>query len=316
MNFEAARKASQRASRTFLKQQVMPCPFMNTGLIVIVYREDDGEGIPGAHGAISGTGRIYKEERVGKNKPPRYLRSDKPIDRKERTDASGIARFLPCNPGEFHVTAVDLPDPDKVLGKPREANVRVPAQDCPICVIPVPVLARPEIMLRFKHDSSGMPGVRVKIGEEVLDERTDGAGLASWKGEPMNPAHYAVAFTFDGDAPHRFFDQANQPVDAPAIDLPVGKHRFTFYAEQLSWLTFDVVRDEPGVGPKRLDKARLTLQWPGDGASKPFETDGAPRKIADIPQVQGPATRCEVVTLELPDDGEPEVYEFVELNTA
>ncbi len=316
MNFEAAKRVAQRAAKRFLGQAVMPCPFMNTGLLLIVYREDDGEGIQGAAGAISGIGRMYTEERVGKKKPPRYRRSDVRIDRQERTDADGIARFLPCNPGEYHVTAVDLPDPEGIFGKPAEENLRVPAQECPVRVIPVPVLARPEVLLRLKHDDAGVPGVRVQLGDLEFEHPTDGDGRARWQGEPLEPNTYPLTLTFGDNAPHRLFDPVKQLLDAATVELPRGAHCFTFYVERLSWLTFDVVHDVPGADTQRLDQARLTVQWPEGADPKSFETAGEPMKIDDIPQASGPATRCEVVSLELPDDGEPEVYEFVEMTTA
>jgi hypothetical protein len=314
MKFDEAMRAANRAGRAFLKKQVMPCPFMNTGLLVVVYREDDQAVIPDAKAVIKGEGRVYAEERVGKGKPPRYHRTDVDIDNFATTDGNGIARFLPCNPGQYAVSAVaDLAD---VVGKSAEVSQRVPAQECPICLVAVPAWARPEIEVLGFHDSKGVAGVTVALGEKhSFPGATDSVGLSVWKGDPVEPGHYTVALTF-AKGGNRIFDAQKTLAKAPAIDLPPGKKRFTFYVQRLSWVKLEVLRVKPEGDPEPLQGAKVTAQLPGEQAETTLQIEGVPKEVKDIPMVDGPDTKVTVISLEAPDDGDPWVYELVEASSA
>lgn len=316
MKFGEAMRVANRAGRTFLKEQVEPCPFKNTGLLVIVHREDDQAVIPGAKAVITGEGRVYTEERVGKGKPPRYHRTDVHIENSATTDGSGIARFLPCNPGQYTVSAVNVPDSDHVFGKPAEVSQRVPAQECPICLVAVPVWARPEIEVLAFHDGTGVAGVKVALGDEhSFPDATDSVGLSVWTGDPVEPGHYTVALTF-AKGGNRIFDAQKKRADAPAIDLPTGKKRFTFYLQRLSWVKLEVLRVKPEGGTEPLQGAKVTAQLPGEPAETTLQIEGVPKEVKDIPMVNGPDTKVTVSSLEAPDDGDPWVYELVEASSA
>jgi hypothetical protein len=310
MNLLAARAAAQKLAGRFLDEPKLPCASPEAGLLVLVYRQDDQEVISSVQVTISG--------KAVKFLPPKDKRHKGTVIRStvrgkdSTTDVQGVARYLPLDPGKYTVAVTDLPDPDEVFEWPDPAEQAVTVNSCPICPISVTVKARPELRIVWTHDGKGMDGVGVKLGDDlVFEAATDDSGVTKWTQEAIAAGPYPVTLKFKDDARYELFDEGDQRVNAPAINLPTGRHRFTFKARRLAPLKLQVLEAKPDGKSAQLVKPKLTLKWPEDASQKLLElVDGV---LEDIPQVNGPQAGIELEAVELPDDGTPEVFEFIEL---
>ncbi len=325
MKLLAARAVAESIAEEALGGSSLPCGRPSTGLLVLVYRDDDQDIIAGAKVQVSGQS-VRLLPPGGPRQKGTAVR--KPVTGKPATtDANGIARYLPFDPGKYKVEVAALPsDPDKLFRPPGGQDQPVAAGSCPICSLRVRVLARPEVEVVAKHDGSGIQGVRVQLEGKntyAFAAPTGANGVSSWPDslDPIEPGPYAVRFTFPGAGKHELFDEQDRPVKNASIDVPPGRKRFRFKARRLSWAKLKVVLQGAGDEADDVEKAKIAIKWPEDGSLKPFETaraEGAVlAHIQDMPVPASGAATFDVESVEVPDEeGEkPSACVLVEVKT-
>jgi hypothetical protein len=294
MNFALAKELAAQDAKVFLVAGKSKCPLLGTGLIVLVYREDDKETLAQTVVDVSGT--------------------------KATVDEHGLAKFLPLAPKPYAVGVTTLVDADGVLKAPDATLQTIAEHTCPVHAIAVAVLGRPAIKLLWKHDDKAVEGAKLKLDVDKYDLGATGAdGIAKWTGkDPIKPAKYPCVLELaDGAAAQLFSADGASKIEPAAVDVPGGKQTLTFKVRRPSWVKLRVLRAKSGKtgGTEDVADADFKLTW-DDTTVKSFKTAKVAStvlaEVKDIAVVNEPAT-CDVVSLELAGD---EVYEFIDVTTA
>jgi hypothetical protein len=291
LNRKLALALADRNARSFTLTGQTKCPLTGTGLIVLVYRQDDKAALAAADVGASG--------------------------KSETTTAEGLAKFLPLAPDTYSVAVQKLTDPDGVLVAPAPVEKVLAEHTCPVLPIAVRVRGRPTLELLWKHDGKKVQGAKVKLDAGTYDFGTTGAdGLAKWTAaDPIKPAQYKCTIDIDGTACQLFSSDGATEIKPPKVKVPAGKKTLTFRVRRPSWVKLSVVRVK-GTGTEDVVDAELKITWPDDGSVKAFKTAAVDTAVLahvkDIAVVGTPPT-CDVTSLDIPDG---EVYEFVDVTTA
>ena len=286
-----AQSLADENARSFTLAGQKKCPLLGTGLIVLVYRQDDKEALAAADVGASG--------------------------KSETTTVQGLAKFLPLAPKTYSVTVDKLTDPDGVLVAPAPVEKALAEHTCPVLPVEIPVRGRPTLELLWKHDGKKVEGAKVKLDGGTYDLGTTGDdGLAKWTAPaPITPAEYTCAIDLDGTACQLFSSDGAAEIKPPKVKVPAGKKTLTFRVRRPSWVKLSVVRVKAG-GTEDVVDAEFKVTWPDDKSVKPFKTAAVDTAVLahvkDIAVVGTPPT-CDVTSLEIADG---EVYELVDVTSA
>jgi hypothetical protein len=136
MDFEKARQLANKEGANFVGHATGKCPRTKSCLIVLVYKDDTKEVLPGAQVQISGLSQSKKGEQQ--------------IFLSKNTDGNGIAKFAPWDPGSY-TAQVTLTKQDGYEA-PESVQQSVTLGDCPVCVIPVKPLPKLRVKVVQKGD--------------------------------------------------------------------------------------------------------------------------------------------------------------------
>src|SRR6266446_4199831 len=139
MNFNLARELAEKEAASFVGQPKTKCPSDKTCLIVLVYKEDTGEVIPGVKVQMSGTSQAKKGQTT-----PAFLAKN--------TDKNGLAKFTPWDPGSY-TADLSLPQQDG-YEEPDPMQSSVSRGTCPVWSIPVKRLPRLQVKVVEKGNHS------------------------------------------------------------------------------------------------------------------------------------------------------------------
>lgn len=310
MDLQQALLAAQQEGDSFVGDPTVPCPFLKTGLLVLVYRDDDKrEVLAGVEVELAGTSQKADGTTAAVS------------GKKGTTGGDGMVRaFKPFDPGSYTVKVTKLTDPDKLYEKPypqREQGVSLGT--CPVCDIGVRVLARPEIEVVWKQDGKAVSGVKVELkGAKTyaFAKATDGSGVTKWPDseDPIEPGAYTCSLTLPKDADkYQIFDEKDKAAgNPPSLAVPSGRQRFKFKVQEVSWVKFRVVQQ---VSPSQVVDvvgAEVTAKLP-DGttpAALPTSQSGSEwlAEIKNVPIGNGSPAKCELQAV-----AAPEALEFVAL---
>ncbi|WP_434347550.1 hypothetical protein ACN6A1_05495 [Myxococcus virescens] len=319
MNLDAALKAAEKTASTVVGTSTLPCVQHQTGLLVLVYRADTQEMLGQVQVSLSGRAirlipPVYDPHRNKAMQPKGRVLRYAVNDMTAATQDDGVARFLPLDAGAYTVTVDGLSAVDDLLLNPGAREQPVILNTCPVCLVPVEVGARPEFLLRWKHDAAGVSGVELTLGDtHPLAQATGTSGLVGWSGEPLVPGPYPLALRFAGGGKFQLYSATGQLLDAaPVLDIPAGRSQFHFQVQQLGQLKLAVQLQRPDGTTAPIDRPHVTVQWPPSASPRQWVLDQGVSE--DIPLVNGPQTALTLDALELEDDGAPEVFEFMALN--
>jgi hypothetical protein len=282
MNYmEALEGANADAEDFVLAGGVATCPIKTTGLIVVAYREDTNEVIPGA-GVTVGTDWI-------------------------RADEQGQAKFLPTIAGPKHIkVSAPLTSETRGLGD-TEIDMRVMQGSCAVCPVGLPIWAHPEIKLAWLGDGTGVAGVKVELSGggaiHTFPALTKSDGVAAWKADGIKPGPYDCSFTFAGGVKYLVHDGGGTALDKVTVTLGPRDAPFTFKIRK-SWVKLAVACEKVG----ELD-AELKLK--AIAAPIKLEKGRGVVEVKDV-AVVGKALTCEIESFAPDGDG---VYELVEVVT-
>ncbi|HYR28128.1 MAG TPA: hypothetical protein VEU30_06650 [Thermoanaerobaculia bacterium] len=266
------------------------CSKPETGIIAIVYRDDTDDAIEGA------TVKFTSEKATDVAKQS----SQDSFEQDVTTTAEGIAK-LAGFAGAFSVV-VTLTDTDDLFVV-KTANQQVDEGKCPVVAIAVHVLARPEVVLTWTHDSKGIEGVAVQLGDHSFASKTGMDGKASWSGKAIERGRYEWALAFGDGGKYELFGNDSKPLQSLEVDIPPGKSQAALRARALKPITLKVMHDA-----KALDGAKVNIKWPDGGEVREVK----PGETKDIPAVDGPATKLAIESIEIAGD---DVYELVEVTS-
>jgi hypothetical protein len=282
MNFLKALEAANADAEGFvLGGGKAKCPLKSTGLIVVAYREDTNEVIPGAGVTVG--------------------------DNWMRADEEGQARFLPIPAGLKRIkVSPPLGRGMEGVGE-REESTRVIQGSCAVCPVGVPVRAVPAIKIVWLDDATGVANVQVELvagrTRHPFPAPTKADGGAAWVGEAIDARTYDCAFTFPGDVKYLVHDSGGRPLEKPSIALAPGSGPFTFKLRR-SWVKLAVTCEQVGELDAQIkvkDRAEAVKLEKGKGVVEVKE-------IAIVKQDQA----CELESFAPDGDG---VYELCEVAT-
>jgi hypothetical protein len=262
-----------------------------TGLLALVYRNDSDDGMDGV-AVTAGT--------------------------TTNTDGNGIARFVPIDAGPYTVSAARA-DATRIFDTIASVQQTVAANHCPVVEIVVPVLARPTVRFVWKHAmATGVQDIPVSLSKDGATSAltaTNAAGRAPWDGAaPLALGVYDVVATLDAIGPRQIFKD-DALTAAPTVTLAAGVSEHVFALRKLETVNFVVsTRGVDGAFTKAAG-ATITVKWPDGLADRDFVTAndaGALAKLENVPAMNGDATTCQVVKV---DVAGADVYEFLELTS-
>lgn len=310
MNFAAAKELADENATAFTVDGQSKCPLKGTGLIVLVYRQDDQDALGNALVAATEKPKPRDEGSDGEAAEP-------PSPATSTTTDDGLAKFLPLAPKTYVVGVQKLTDPDGLLVAPTAVEKAIAEHTCPVHSVEVPVWGRPTIELLWKHDDEKVEGAKLALDTGKYDLGTTAAdGLAKWTGkDPIKPAEYPCTIDVGGTACQLFSDDGASEIKPPKVTVPSGKKKLTFKVRRPSWVKLAVVRPK-GTGTEAVLDAELKITW-DDRSVKAFKTakgaeDAVLADVKDVAVTSSPPT-CEVVSLDIADG---ETYEVVGVTSA
>ena len=193
-----------------------PCPLKETGLAVVVVREDTQEAIADAIVDIKGKSPFHK-----------------------KSDAQGVALFKPVEPDTYSVTATLPNSIKKDFSPPDATQAGVTLGDCPIHVVNV----RPLVPLKIKVVQRGNlsrtfpdAGVEIVSGPVLKGTKKTAAGaeaIAEFGSAP--PGEYGVKITLTKSEDKQKFHATE---DAQVVSLvPVGTGPLLAFIDALNVVT-------------------------------------------------------------------------------
>lgn len=151
MDLDQALKLAGDESGNWVGRPGAACPNLRTGLLVLVYRNDETKAVI-ENADVSRSGAL------------------------RRTDSNGIAHYKPCTPGEYDVAVTSLPDAGKLYATPYPtAHKTVTAATCPICPLPVE-LRKYWIKVRIVEKDTGKDIDRSEVKIKLPDGWKSGSG--------------------------------------------------------------------------------------------------------------------------------------------
>jgi hypothetical protein len=295
VNLAAAQRIADAAAQTVVST-TLPCGAPETGLIVLVLRDDSGEMMQGVEVLVSGTAGTT-------------------------TDANGMASFVPIGAAPRDVQIGTIPDADVVCVAPALVRQPVGVGECPVRVLQIAVRARPAVSLTLKYAADrGVPGATISIGANQLPGVTNGAGLVTWPTSqpPLALGAADVTFTFAAGAYQIFAGDGAVIAGTPRVQLTAGKATYPFTAVPLVPLRVGVTRPRAGAADVYVTGASVTVKWPVGAASRTVASaesgTGVRVTVADVPAMTGDTSTCVLEALAMPDavDDAP-AFEFVSL---
>ncbi len=242
-------------------ESTQPCPLKETGLLVVVVRDDN-------HAAVTGAGVDIK----GKT----------PF--KKQSDNQGIALFKPVEPDTYSVTAT-LPSSIKDDFSPPDATqATVPLGECPIHIVHVQPLAALKVRVVYRDPNSSDPsaetyldGVTVHVegdpnsGKSLADQRT-GAGATGWATyQRLKAGQYKISVASLGSHASKYLPPAEATVDL----LPGKTQEVTLVAVR-STLSVKVVEDAANGKPIKGIKIKARETGKNAALADKTSSDSAP----------------------------------------
>lgn len=188
MNFETALKMAQEDADKFVGDPKVKCPKLKTGLLVLVYKDDDKEAVAGADVDVSkGFLLLFKKTKSATT-----------------SGYYGLARFKPIDPADYQVKVAKLPSELKAAYEMPEAKSQTVALGtCPICDIEIKRLSTLKVKVVYKtKDAKGQETVTILDGVKVHiegREKRDGATTKAPEGwalfENIKSSDYAISVT-------------------------------------------------------------------------------------------------------------------------
>ncbi|MBI5384818.1 MAG: hypothetical protein HZA90_09045 [Verrucomicrobia bacterium] len=187
MNYDAALKAAQEEADKWVGDPKVKCPKLKTGLLVLVYKDDDKEAVGGADVDIARSVALVFKKTKSATTSGNY----------------GLARFKPVDPANYQVKAVKLPQTLKAYELPEAKGQAVALGTCPVCDLQIKRLATLKVKVVFKQkDAKGQETVTVLDGVKVhIDgrEKRDGTTTKAPDGwalfENLKSSDYTVSVT-------------------------------------------------------------------------------------------------------------------------
>lgn len=236
---DALNKVKKAFGSKSTEGSTQPCPLKETGLLVMVVRDDTQAAIPEAIVDIKGKAPFHK-----------------------KSDSEGIALFKPVEPDTYTVTATLPSSLKNDLTPPEATQAGVPLGECPIHIVHV----QPLVPLKIKVVQRGnlqktFPDATVEIvsGPAHKGVKKTAAGqeaVADFGSAPTGEYTVKVTLTRDDDK-KKFL----APDEAQAVSLvPVGTGPLLVYVDALNVVTpkleaeYKVVLLEPDLA-KHQDPA-------------------------------------------------------------
>jgi hypothetical protein len=288
----------------------------STALHVIVYRDDTNDTIAGVKVAFASDAAMEFPPAKDKRKKP-AVRKKNAFDHPEKTGSSGIAT-LSHHIGTFSITVSARADHEAIFKKVIVAGTKVTLHQSTVVSVPVHLLARPTIVLKWRYNDSGIEGATVKLigaAEHSFTTATDGSGRTAWDGDALEPGDYTGAFTIADTAAYELFDESSNLVAARVVTLPAGAS-----TTKLKVRALRPIRLKVAAGATPIKDAALKFRWPDPDESRDTRTADAEGDvlalIASVPAVAGPGTKLPIESVTIPDSEGAEVFELVEVTSS